>query len=192
MADEPRDPEVERAINAVDRWDKIVDTFEHFIEVTVTTSRHNTRYRLNLLWVHAFSALAMAPLLFLTGRAGLSGASFSFLRTVPGAPYSFAILLMISGLILGMGCVFRNKIVEIVGLGGLACFYLMFSISFAVPAIKYAFYQEAWIGPKPPFYGAVVYAHLTIIMVLHFIGLIIKLRDEKIKGLPPDEDGNVS
>lgn len=179
----PQDPEVESAIQAIDRWDKIVDSFERFVVVAVVSSKHNTRYRLNLLWLHALSALLMAPLLAATGKAGITGPSFSFLRTMPAAPYSYAILLGVSGTILGIGCVFRQKITEMVGLGGLALFYLMFSVSFAIPAIEWGMQHQ---GVKPPLYSAIVYAHLTVVMVLHLIGLIIKRREEQQRDLPPD------
>jgi hypothetical protein len=183
VSDQHEDPDVERAINTVTRWEAVVDSFEHFISVTVRLSEHSTRYRLNLLWVHAIAAMLMAPLVFATGRTGLTGPSFNFLRTIPGAPYSLAILLGAGGTVLAMGCIFRAKRVEMAGLIGLLIFYLTLSVSFIIPPVHWLLHQD---GTKPPLYGGVLYAHLTVIMGLHFIGLVVKRRDDAARSKPPE------
>lgn len=167
------DPAMAGALQAVDQMIAVVDDLEMYVWTTHWRDRHGVRYRLNLLWLHALAALLMAPLLSLTGRDGLTGASFAFMRTLPGAPYSLAAALGAGGLILGWGCIFRAKRTEMVGLAVLAVFYLLFAVSFAVPPIQ-------WLcdhGPKPPMYAPILYLHLTLIMLAHIRGLILARRD---------------
>lgn len=173
----PDDAQVEGAIAAVDRMMDVVDGFEAYVVHAADRDRHGTRYRLNLLWIHSFAALIIAPLLSLTGRDGLTGPSFAFLRTLPGTPYSLSALLGFGGFVLGMGCIFRFKRVEQVGLALLMMFYLLLGVSLTVPPLQYAF-GDATI--KPPLYSPVVYAHLAVIMAVHIWALGVRVRDERV------------
>lgn len=168
--------QVEGAIGAVEQMMEVVDGFEQYVLYAADRDRHGTRYRLNLLWIHAFAALLVAPAMSLTGRDGLTGPSFVFLRTLPGTPYSLSTVIGLGGLILGLGCVFRHKIVEQVGLGLLLVFYLCMTISLAVPGIGWLLHRGS---VKPPMYGPVIYLHLTVIMAVHIWALMIRVRDER-------------
>lgn len=168
--------QVEGAIDAVEQMMEVLDGFEQYVVYAADRDQHGTRYRLNLLWIHAFAALLVAPALSLTGRDGMTGPSFAFLRTLPGTPYSLSTVIGLGGLILGMGCVFRHKIIEQVGLSLLFLFYLCMTISLAVPALDWLVHG----GPvKPPMYGPVIYLHLTVIMAVHVWALMIRVRDER-------------
>jgi len=168
------DPAVAGAVHAVDQMMAVVDDLETYVWTTHWRERNGTRYRLNLLWLHAGAALVMAPLLSATGPDGLTGPSFAFLRELPGTPYSLATILGLGGLVLGWGCIFRHKTTEMVGLALLAVFYLIVGVSFAVPPIEWLIER----GPvKPPSYSPILYAHLALIMVAHIRGLIFARQD---------------
>lgn len=175
--DERQQAQVEGAIDAIDGMMGVVDGLQDYVITSAGRERHGTRYRLNLLWIHSVAALLMAPLMILTGRKGLAGPSFNFLREIPGSPASVAVLLGLGGIILGMGVIFRAKRTEIVGLVILAMFYLIMSISFAIPATRWLLHMDKI---KPPLYGPVLYLHITLIMGFHIWGLINVLRDERI------------
>jgi hypothetical protein len=185
----PTDADVEEAIDAVDRMLDVVDGFEAYVVHAAGRDRHGTRYRLNLLWIHAFAALMIAPMLSLTGREGLNGPSFAFLRTLPGVPYSLSTVLGLGGFLLGIGCVFRAKRVEQAGLALLMMFYTLLAVSFAVPPVEWALHGGL---TKPPMYSPVVYAHLTVIMAVHIWALGVRRRDEQVAsaammGVMPDD-----
>lgn len=184
--DRDDDRGVQGALDAVDQMVDIVDGLEDYILHSDTVKRHGTRYRLNLLWVHAFAALCMAPLLAATGRDGMTGPSFAFLRTVPGAPFSIAVILGVGGLILGLGCVFRAKRTEIAGLLCLGMFYVLFGASFTVVPVRWLLEEQA---TKPPLYSPIVYGHLAVIMIMHIRALITALRDDIRKSRRPQEAG---
>lgn len=177
MSDEQRQQQqVEGALHAVDEMMTVVDGFEAYVINAAGRDRSGVRYRLNLLWIHAFCALMIAPLMSLTGRDGLNGPSFAFLRTLPGTPYSLSALIGAGGLVLGLGCIFRAKRVESVGLALLMLFYASLSVSFAVPGIQWL----TEMSPvKPPLYGPVVYGHLTVIMAVHIWALMVRRREER-------------
>lgn len=170
------DEKIQQANNALDRMTDVVDSLGEYVLITTDRARHGTRYRLNLLWVHSVAALMMAPLFMATGREGMTGPSFSFLRSLPGSPYSVGIILMAGGLIVGMGCIFRAKLVEAIGLILLAIFYITLAITFAVPPTRWLIGEQLI---KPPLYGPVLYGHLTVIMALHIRGLLTSLRDDQ-------------
>lgn len=169
------DREVEGAIEAVDIMIDVVDGLEEYVIISADTETHGTRYRLNLLWIHAIAAVTMAPLLMYTGKDGLNGPSLSFIADLPGSPLSIALMLWVGGLILGMGAVFRAKRTEMVGLCFLATFYILFAVSLAVPPIR-------WLagdgGMKPAFYAPILYGHMATIMAVHIWGLVMRRRDD--------------
>lgn len=174
--DEEQRRELADAAAALDRMTDVVDSFETYVIYAASREEHGTQYRLNLLWIHAFAALLIAPLMSATGRDGMSGPSFVVVRQIPGTPYSLSALLGIGGVILGLGCVFRAKRVEVVGLCLLMIFYLTLAVSFAALPIM-------WLGDrtsvKPPMYAPVVYCHLAVIMSVHMWALVVRRRDER-------------
>lgn len=174
----PGRAEVEGAIHAVDEMMHVLDGFEQYVIYAAGRDAAGTRYRLNLLWFHAICALLVAPLLSLTGRDGLTGPSFTFLRTLPGSPYSLSTMIGIGGLVLGLGCVFRAKRVEIGGLVLLLLFYLCLAISFAIPGVRWLLEIDASGAPKPPLYGPIIYLHLSSIMAVHIWALLLRHRAE--------------
>jgi hypothetical protein len=181
---------VDEAIDAVDQMADIVDGFEQYVVRAASREHHGNQYRVNLLWVHAVAALMIAPLLSATGRGGLTGPTFAFLRTLPGTPYSLSTILGTGGFILGIGCVFRHKIIEAVGLVGLLIFYLVLAVSFAVPPLRWLAHSGS---VKPPFYSPIVYVHLAVVMAMHIYALLVRNRDEQlartlVPGLEKDGD----
>lgn len=170
-----QDRQIDGALDAVDRMMGVVDTFEEYVISSHYRDMHGTRYRLNLLWIHSFAAVLMAPLISLTGQDGLNGPSLSFIKSLPGSPYSLSAILGAGGLVLGWGCIFRLKRVEMTGLVGLACFYLLFGMSLAVPPIRWVLGD---VQMKPPLYATIVYLHLTVIMLMHIRGLVLAQRDD--------------
>lgn len=157
----------------VDALVDVVDGFAKYVSESEKSMREAARYRGSLLWVHALAATLMAPLFGYTGRDGMVGPAFAFLRTIPGSPASVAVILGVGGFILGMGSVIGLKRTTIVGLGILAFWYCLVGISFMVPIFRYA----AGLTPaKPTLYAPVLYLHLTIIMAVHIGVQLKKLR----------------
>jgi hypothetical protein len=173
VTDEER---IEQATDALDRMTDVVDSLGEYVIVTGERARHGTRYRLNLLWVHAIAALLMAPLFMATGRDGMTAPSFAFLRSLPGSPYTVGAVLMLGGLVVGMGCIFRAKAIEAAGLVLLGVFYLTLAITFSVPPVRWLLGEDV---SKPTLYGPVLYAHLTVIMAMHIRALLISRRDDE-------------
>lgn len=159
-----------------DAVDVMVEVVDGFAEYVLTTERRDARwvhYRANLLWVHSFAALVMAPLFAAIGEVGMRGTSFAVLRTLPGTPLSLAVVLGVGGLVLGLGCVFVSRRVQIAGLLGLLVFYMTLSISFGAASIQFVAN-----GPipgamgVPAYYAPIVYLHISIIMAVHMTTLI--------------------
>jgi hypothetical protein len=159
----------DKRIDPVDAMLEVVKGFETFVDRSRVREGRSTRYRANLLWVHALAAMTMAPL-FAASRAGMNTPNFTFLLMLPGAPLSVALMLGTGGLILGMGCVLDARRLEIAGLIALATFYLTLSMSFAIAAI--AFYLSDSPGPRPAIYSPILYLHMTIIMAVHMSTLV--------------------
>lgn len=153
---------------------EIVDGFAHYVDSAERQVREGRKYRVNLLWVHAVAALLMAPAFAGLGRSGMVGATWIYLRHVPGAPYSIAICLGIGGLVLGIGCLRLDRKMEAVGLLFLAAFYLTIAVGFGLANV--AWYRGLIPGPKPAPYAPVLYLHLTVIMAVHINTLLRLIR----------------
>ncbi len=163
------DHEVKR--DPVSVMTEMFDSFENFARKAGATEHNAVSYRLNLLWIHATAAILIAPLFAAIGQGGMAGPSFEFMRQIPGAPGSVALILGIGGFILGLGCVLRHKRLEIVGLIGLTCWHLLIVTTFGAAVVGW------YLDGSPPtrvpaIYAPVLYAHFAVIMVAHMINLI--------------------
>lgn len=150
---------------------EMFDNFENYARRAEVSEHNSVSYRLNLLWIHATAAILIAPLFAATGRNGMRAPSFQVLLTIPGAPGSIALILGVSGFILGVGCVLRHKKMEIVGLFGLVFWYLIIVFSFGGAVVNW---YVAGSSPNavPSLYAPVLYLHFAVIMVAHMVNLI--------------------
>lgn len=159
----------------IDALSDMVEDFSIYVKGAEVEHRESIRYRLNLLWVHAFFALLIAPLFALST---LAGGSFAVMRAIPGAPHTLAAFLLVGGMVLGYGCVFRRKMVEIVGLILLAIWYAILALSFLAAIVVY-FMDGALAAFPPTYYAPVLYLHLSTIMAVHMSTLARRLRADK-------------
>lgn len=155
----------------VEVMSEMFDSFETYARKAEVTEHNSVSYRLNLLWIHATAAILIAPL-FAANRANIQiSPSFKYLRLIPGAPGSVALILGISGFILGIGCVLRMKKMEIVGLCGLALWYLIIVFSFGGAVVNW-YLAGSPVGQSPALYAPVLYLHFAVIMVAHMLNLV--------------------
>ncbi len=160
---------------------ELVEGFQAFVNRSLRVEVRSVRYRLNLLWVHAASALLMAPLFAAIGRQGMFGPSFHYLRELPAMPGLLSAPLGLGGLVLGLGLVFGSRRAQIIGLSGLLTFYLGMAIGFAAASVRWAVNPAAPTAPPPAFYAPVLYLHMGVIMIVHTSTLIAS-RLRTVKG----------
>lgn len=139
--------------------------------------RRNEHNRIGLLYVHAFAALTIAPL-FVASKALFNGPSWSFLRLLPGFPWTFAALLLAGGLILLPSTIARIRPLEMIALTLLNTWYTMLAIGFLIPTVAWSVEALPAIvagDPLPPnqpgLYAWAVYGHLSVIMRVHLYTL---------------------
>ncbi len=138
-----------------------------------TSLRRNEHNRIGLLYVHAIAALLVAPL-FIASSGLFQSPSWSFMRLIPGFPWSFSVLLLTGGLILLPATIARIRALEMVALSLLSIWYTLLAIGFFIPAVGWG--AEALPAvvageplPKgqPGLYAWAVYGHLSVIMRVH-------------------------
>ncbi len=139
--------------------------------------RRNEHNRIGLLYVHAVAALTIAPL-FIASKNLFSGPSWSFLRLLPGFPWTFAALLLAGGLMLLPSTIARIRPLEMIALTLLNTWYTMLAIGFFIPAVAWcADALPAIVGGdplpagQPGLYAWAVYGHLSVIMRVHLYTL---------------------
>lgn len=163
----------------VEAMTEMFDNFQNFARRAEKTEDNSVKYRLNLLWIHATAAILIAPLFAAIGQHGMAGPTFALMRQLPGAPGSIAVVLGTGGFVLGVGCVLRNKKMEIVGLILLAFWYLIIVSTFAGAVVLW--YLDGSDPVKiPALYAPVLYLHFAVIMIAHMTNLIRAYRvDER-------------
>lgn len=124
--------------------------------------------RINMLVVHAVTALVVPPLFALNGPY-MTGPTWEWLVRIPAFPFSFAGLLWLGGAILLPAALARRGRWEMAGLWLISIWYLTLSVGFGLPVVAYSHHLLAGhrLPPMPTFYAWVVYAHLAIIMQVH-------------------------
>lgn len=150
---------------------EMFDSFKTYADRSQQSETNSVKYRLNLLWIHATAALLIAPLFAAIGQGGMKGPSFEVMRHIPGAPGSVAVIIGLSGFILGLGCVLRAKKMEIAGLVGLTIWYLLIVTTFG-GAVLHWFADGSPKDRVPALYSPVLYGHFAVIMIAHMINLI--------------------
>lgn len=126
--------------------------------------------RFALLYLHAIFALFISPsfLLWGSGPAAMTGATWTVARLLPGRATSLSVLLFAGGAVLLLGTASRSPRWAGVGLLLIMLWYLIISISFAGAVIIWLS-NGADVAKQPALYAPGVYAHLAACMVIHLI-----------------------
>lgn len=159
----------------IDALSYMVDDFASYVSGSEKEHRESVRYRLNLLWVHAFAACLIAPAF---AMSTLAGGSFRIINLVPYAPYWMGAIIGTGGVLLGIGCIMHRPRAEIAGLCVLAFWYALISITFTGSVILYLMSDPRPVA-APTYYAPFLYLHLTIIMLVHVGTLIRRSRADR-------------
>jgi hypothetical protein len=173
-----------RPVDPTGAFANLLDDLEGRVKRVARTARLDEKNRINLLFGHAVFAMLVAPGFAMLHRAGMSGASFSLLRRIPGVPLSMAIGIGAAGVLLAVSTWHRNRMWEFTALLALLAWYVVTSASFVGAILLWVAEPGPvdWIH-APSLYAPVVYAHLAYAMAGH-------ARTLRRKGLRPDPPGS--
>lgn len=154
------------------RFADLLDSMDVLARSSARTARLDERNRLNLLFFHGVFAMLVAPGFMALAKSGMSSPTFVLLRGAPGAPWSLAVWIGVSGAALAITTFRRNRLGEYVSLGAMALWYLVTFFSFVGAVVL-------WIrAPGPPdwhhapsLYAPIVYCHLAYTMCTHMYTL---------------------
>lgn len=153
-------------VDAIEVLSDLVDGFTEYASRAERQALAGRKYRVHLLWIHSLFALVMAPAFAMLGQQGLAAPAFSHIAQIPYAPISLATVLGIGGMVTGVGCIFLNRPVELIGLVFLGMFYATLAFGFGWSVIDW--YTGPMTAPaKPAPYAPILYLHLTTIMAIH-------------------------
>lgn len=129
-------------------------------------SRRLESNRLSLLYVHAVAAIMVGPLFLSYGqRTGLNSPSWTFASEVPGATWALSTLIGGGGVVLLCATIARSLNWAMTGLSMIMTWYLITASLFFAASVNWA--SEGRAGNPPGTYAVVVYAHMTVIMMVH-------------------------
>jgi hypothetical protein len=154
----------------IDRLAGFLDRLEATASASERSARIDSANRIGLLFGHGLFAILVAPGFALLAKTGMTSASFTLMRKIPGSPWSMAILIGVSGMVLAIATWHRNRRWEYASLAALGLWYTIVAVSFTGAIAVWLSDSTAgeldW-SRSPSFYAPVVYFHLMFVMAGH-------------------------
>lgn len=143
------------------------------------TAKRDESDRLRILMVHGLFALVVAPLFLVYSTTnGLTSASWTLLRSIPGAPHTVAAWLFTAGILVMLGSAAKVRRLAAAGLVLMAGWYLSFASTFTY-AVWLWWHNGADPSKMPALYAGPAYAHFSVLVALQLItALRTKVRSE--------------
>jgi len=145
--------------------------------------KHTERHRVNLLVVHALTALVIAPLFAASGDF-ITGPTWRALQIIPGFPLTMCAVLWAGGVLLLPAALLRQHRCETAGLALICFWYAVMALGFLIPTLGWVTH---WTGDylhgrhSPPesvaFYPWMVYLHPAVLMLVHLRSLYTSRHD---------------
>lgn len=144
-----------------------LDALDTHIKTADATVKRSERNRLSMLHLHALAAVVIGPLFAAVGTDGMTGATWSLVRLIPGAPFTLAAVLFAGGVILGVATFRRALRWEMLGLWMLFAWYAIIALSFGGALVLWLTNGMPGGAAKPSPYAPALYSHLAVVMLVH-------------------------